>query len=72
MHNLITLQGVSAQHPPWVAHRAQPMGGLIDAFLASADSPDELAYWHEMWSSVKGPDGKIIEDARKGYLEVSL
>ncbi|MET9128018.1 hypothetical protein [Streptomyces sp. NPDC004528] len=72
MRQLLTLQDVEADIIPTAEPRVQPMGGLVDASLADADSPEEREFFDELWSSVKGPDGKTVPGARKGYLEVSL
>ncbi|MFF9885787.1 DUF6932 family protein [Streptomyces eurythermus] len=72
MSQLLTLQNLTAQAPPTMAGRIQPMGGLIDAFLAEEGNPDDVALWDHNWSLVRGDDGKIVEGERKGYLEVAL
>ncbi|MFD3571577.1 DUF6932 family protein [Streptomyces sp. NPDC058667] len=72
MSQLLTLQHLSAQAPPTLASRVQPMGGLIDAFLVEEEDPADIALWDYNWSLVKDDDGKIIEGERKGYLEVAL
>lgn len=62
---LLTLQGVAVSAPlASVARRIQPMGGLVDVFLAT---PARRDYWHAMWSSVKDEPGEV-----KGYVEVEL
>ncbi|MEU6387020.1 hypothetical protein ABZ847_26070 [Streptomyces bauhiniae] len=72
MNQLLTLQNLTAQSPPTLAGRIQPMGGLIDAFLAEEGNQADIDLWDHNWSLVKGDDGKIIEGERKGYLEVAL
>ena len=49
--------------------RLQPVGGLVDAFLAL---PSAQMYWATQWSMIKGPDGKRVPGTRKGFVEVSL
>lgn len=69
---LLTIQDVVYGHPEPGGHlqRLQPMGGMIDAFIVDPRSPKKLATWHNIWSSVKGPDGRIIPGMVKGYAEV--
>jgi hypothetical protein len=67
---LLTLQQVIFGSP--VAGglpRLQPVGGLVDAFLAL---PASYMYWAGLWSSVKGPDGRRAPGVRKGFVEVTL
>lgn len=69
---LWTLQHVSAADPTVVnAPRLQPMGGLVDSFFVP-DLPAQRAYWHSLWSKVKGEDGKEVPGERKGYVEVIM
>ncbi|MFJ8697548.1 DUF6932 family protein [Streptomyces roseolilacinus] len=72
MNQLITLQNLTAMAPHTVERRIQPMGGLIDAFLAEEGNADDVALWDYNWSLVKDADGKIVDGERKGYLEVEL
>lgn len=68
--NLLTLQNVVIGSP--VAGglpRVQPVGGLVDAFLAV---PASYLYWAGLWSRLKGPDGRPVPGTRKGFVEVSL
>jgi hypothetical protein len=51
------------------AKRLQPVGGLVDAFLAL---PAAQMYWASQWAMIKGPDGKRVPGTRKGFVEVSL
>jgi hypothetical protein len=51
------------------AKRLQPVGGLVDAFLAL---PAGQMYWASQWAKIKGPDGKRVPGTRKGFVEVSL
>lgn len=67
---LHTLQHVSAVEPSMNSKRVHAMGGLVDAFV-EADHAPNLLPWHELWSSVKGQDGLIIDGLRKGYVEVT-
>jgi hypothetical protein len=67
---LITVQNVIIEIPVMCAvRRMQPVGGKVDAFLAT---PRVSPFWDRVWSSVKGPDGKTVLGAVKGYLEVTL
>ncbi|MER5896960.1 hypothetical protein [Streptomyces sp. NPDC001876] len=72
MNQLLTLQQVSAGYPQIVEHRVQPMGGLVDAFLAEEENPAELDLWDHQWSRVTDDNGAVIDGAKKGYLEVEL
>lgn len=66
--SLLTLQDVLTWRPvTTTVPRLQPMGGLVDAFLAT---PGRFDYWHGMWSAVKDEHGEITEGAVKGYVEV--
>lgn len=65
IYQLLTLQGVLASAPTMVSiRRIQPVGGLVDAFLAP---PEAEEYWHGLWSRVKN-----VPDAVKGYVEVVI
>jgi hypothetical protein len=67
---LLTLQDVIFAAPFAAgAKRLQPVGGLVDAFLAL---PAAQLYWASQWSMIKGPDGKRVPGTRKGFVEVSL
>jgi hypothetical protein len=67
---LLTLQHVIFGAPFAAgAKRLQPVGGLVDAFLAL---PAAQMYWAAQWSMIKGPDGKRVPGTRKGFVEVSL
>ncbi len=68
---MITLQGVSAQHPGLQQSRVQPMGGLVDAFIVMDDDTSAIAYWATQWTRVKGEDGSPVDELCKGYLEVA-
>lgn len=50
--------------------RRQPMGGLIDGFLAAQGMSDDIAYWSWEWSRVRDERGDEVPGARKGYVEV--
>lgn len=65
----LTLQHVNVARPGFSASRIQPMGGLIDGFVV-ADNAANQFIWGDTWSRLKGPDGNLIADARKGYVEV--
>lgn len=70
IYEVLTLQGVAAWKPVSVAiRRLQPVGGLVDTFLAR---PARFGYWHALWESVKGADGTVVPGRTKGYLEVIL
>ncbi|RBY87084.1 hypothetical protein DQ244_17245 [Blastococcus sp. TBT05-19] len=49
----------------------QPMGGLVDAFIAQHGNAREELIWDTTWSAVKDDTGLIVPGAAKGYLEVS-
>lgn len=65
---LLTFQGGTAQALGLTLTfgRLQPFGGLVDGFLAFHDDPNQLHYWHNQWSGVKGEPTAV-----KGYLEVT-
>ena len=69
---LLTVQDLLFSHPGPGGHlqRLQPVGGLVDAFLADARISTDAEIWFDLWSSVKGLNGEIIAGARKGFLEV--
>jgi hypothetical protein len=71
---LRTLQSVFYLHPEPGGHllRLQPMGGMVDGFLIDPGVPEDLIQWHNIWSAVKGRDGRIIPGLEKGYVEVSV
>ncbi len=71
---LLTLQDVFfvTPSPGGTLRRLQPVGGTMDAFLADPRDNVQMAAWHDLWSSVKGPDGHIIGGQRKGYVEVRV
>jgi hypothetical protein len=48
----------------------QPMGGLVDAFIAERGDPQGERIWDGFWSAVKAADGSILAGESKGYLEV--
>jgi hypothetical protein len=45
-----------------------PFGGMIDSYLASSKT---ASVYRIQWSRVRGPDGQIIPNASKGFLEVA-
>lgn len=61
---LLTLQDVTSNMGVSVP-RVQPFGGLVDAFIADASRPVDLAGWDDLWSQVPGDPS-----ARKGFVEV--
>lgn len=71
---LLTVQDMLFSHPEPGGHlyRLQPVGGLVDAFLADARVPADAEIWFDIWSSVKNLDGEMIVGARKGILEVVI
>lgn len=73
-YELLTLQQLFFLHPGTggTLERLQPVGGLVDAFIADPRRADALQYWHALWSAVKLIDGSISQDQTKGYLEVIL
>nr|WP_143173358.1 hypothetical protein [Nocardiopsis flavescens] len=68
---LLTLQQVFSGAPRTALDRVQPMGGLVDCFLALSTDADALKEFDQLWSSVKGADGETVPGVTKGYLEVS-
>lgn len=73
-YSLLTLQDLFFMAPltgGWSA-RLQPVGGQVDAFLGDHRNLEHVKYWHALWSSVKGPDGMIVDGSSKGYVEVVL
>lgn len=50
--------------------RVQPMGGLVDGFLACRGVPEDITRWDAQWSRVLDEERREIEGARKGYVEV--
>ena len=71
---LLTVQDLLFSRPAPGGHlqRMQPVGGLVDAFLADVRVPTDAEIWFDIWSSVKDLDGEMIVGARKGFLEVSV
>ncbi|MGH3941010.1 MAG: DUF6932 family protein [Pseudonocardiaceae bacterium] len=59
---------VGSMNPPQWWARLQPVGGALDAFLCY---PGQEDMWYRTWSSVKGPDDRIVPGAVKGFVEVS-
>lgn len=45
-----------------------PFGGMVDSYLASSTT---AAMYRWQWSRVRGPDGEIIPNVTKGFLEVA-
>ncbi|TPW95710.1 DUF6932 family protein [Mycolicibacterium fortuitum] len=67
---ILTLQKGYAVHPFLVGFsRLQPVGGKVDAFLASPKMHD---YWRTMWSTVKGTGHNGIPRIERGYVEVTI
>ncbi len=50
--------------------RVQPMGGLVDGFIAKRGNPEEIRYWDDYWKTVLDLDRNPIPGERKGYVEV--
>jgi len=73
-YDLLTLQQLFFLHPApgGTLERLQPVGGLVDAFIADPRRPDVLQSWATLWSAVKLDDGSISQNQTKGYLEVIL
>jgi len=65
----LTLQNVNVERPAFTANRVQPMGGLIDGFVVPDNAANQFI-WGDTWSRLKGPNGELVPDARKGYVEV--
>jgi len=73
-HNisLWTQGNVSMEGPEALNYtKIQPMGGHIDGYFFPNALTNMVRYWEDHWGKVKGPDGKEIIGARKGYLEVT-
>ncbi len=69
LDSLFTLQDILVGSPgPFYLDRLQPVGGTLDAFVCGRleDEP----YWDGIWSSLKLPDGRVIDGPTKGYVEV--
>lgn len=50
--------------------RIQPMGGLVDGFIADRNDPAVTRYWSDFWSTVTDESKEPVEGVRKGYVEV--
>ncbi|MCX8559824.1 hypothetical protein OS122_02780 [Mycolicibacterium mucogenicum] len=67
---ILTLQKGYAVHPFLVGFdRLQPVGGRVDAFLASPRNHDQ---WRRLWGTVKGTGFNGIPRVERGYVEVSI
>jgi hypothetical protein len=65
---LLTLQGVAIHKPIATGiRRLQPVGGLVDAFLAR---PSSYSYWDGLWSLVRTTES--VPRELKGYVEVRV
>ncbi|MBT2273452.1 DUF6932 family protein [Rhodococcus qingshengii] len=51
--------------------RIQPMGGLVDGFIADMNDPAVTHYWNDFWSTVTDEAKEPVEGIRKGYVEVT-
>ncbi|WP_433658088.1 hypothetical protein ACQPW1_39860 [Nocardia sp. CA-128927] len=49
--------------------RLKPVGGLVDAFLAT---PKTQPYWQGICSSGRDPDGQVLVPRRQGFVEVTV
>ncbi|RPA64891.1 hypothetical protein EF294_07350 [Gordonia oryzae] len=67
---LLTLQKGYVLHPAMFGFdRLQPVGGKVDAFLAT---PGRYAYWRGLWSTIKGTGQNGIPKQDRGYVEVMV
>jgi hypothetical protein len=67
---LLTLQGVAIHKPIATGiRRLQPVGGLVDAFLAR---PSSYSYWDGLWSLVRKTGSVPFGQDLKGYVEVRV
>lgn len=66
---LLTLEDVTFSVNAKTMHVSalKTFGGLVDAYLADVRSEE---VWRAQWSRVKGPDGKIMDGVKKGFVEV--
>lgn len=66
---LLTMEKLDFQVNSKIMHipSLRPFGGLVDAYLADSKRED---FWRAQWSRVKGPDGKVIDGLKKGFVEV--
>ncbi|KAA1251356.1 hypothetical protein F0Q45_04655 [Mycobacterium simiae] len=70
VYQLLTLQTVFAEKPMMVSIAGlRPVGGLVDAYLAS---PARQVFWATRLSMITRPDGSTIPGTRKGFVEVTL
>lgn len=60
---------LTGNHPDGT--RFQPMGGLIDGFVAVRGDVGQTAVWHDAWSSIYINGVRQVGES-KGYLEVKL
>lgn len=67
--DLITLQHVTAQHPPRDIDRLQPVTGLVDGFLLP-DQPIFTETFRRGWTSIW--ENGIDTGERKGMVEVTF
>lgn len=66
---LLTLEDVNFSVNAKTMHvpALKTFGGLVDSYLADVKSEE---VWRAQWSRVRGPDGKVIEGVKKGFVEV--
>jgi hypothetical protein len=70
IYQLLTLQTVFAEKPMMVSiAELRPVGGLVDAHLAS---PARRVFWATRLSMITRPDGSTVPGIRKGFVEVTL
>lgn len=58
----------SVNEKPLRIGKLVPFGGMIDSYLASSAT---AAFYRHQWSRVRGPDGQIMPNVSKGFLEVA-
>ncbi|WIC40248.1 hypothetical protein SEA_HOLLIDAY_53 [Gordonia phage Holliday] len=71
---LWTLGRVTAQRggsgPEVVTDKLHTGLGLTDAYVVSADRPNQVESWRRRWSAVKDESGAIVPAMTKGFVEV--
>ncbi len=63
-----TLASLVTDHLP-DGTRVQPMGGLVDGFMAFR-GPTDIPFWDQQWSKVLDEHRNELSGVRKGYVEV--
>ncbi|UGT90728.1 hypothetical protein [Mycobacterium ostraviense] len=70
VYQLLTLQTVFAEKPMMVSiAELRPVGGLVDAYLAS---PARRVFWATWLSMITRLDGSTLPGTRQGFVEVTL